>query len=182
MNDESRRNAVVSLAVYPDTKDEWEEAAKDDPNADSLSQLIRVAVNRYLHEQTNPSGGDTSEEIHDELTELHTRQEQFEQHLDGIKGQLTDVREAVTKASVGPETEALAEDIFDLLPPKMEVHTEPALSGLDDGVPAPQPGSVEWLSERLDVPRYQIQSALDHLRETTYAVQQTDDDCYFKEV
>lgn len=182
MSDENRRNAVISLAVYPDTKDEWEAAADEDPNADSLSQLIRVAVNRYLHEQAGASSGEVTQEIHDQLTELNTQQKQLAQHLDGIKGQLTDVREAVTGESVGPETEALAEDIFDLLPSKKEVHTEPVLSESDDGVPAPEPGSIEWLSQRLDVPRYQIQAALDHLQETTYAVQQTDDGCYFKEV
>jgi hypothetical protein len=182
MSDENRRDAVISLAVYPDTKDEWESAAEKDPNADSLSQLVRVAVNRYLQDRANGSSGEVSQEMHEQLTELNTQQKQLAQHLDGLKGQLADIREAVTGESVGPETETLAEDIFDLLPSKKEVHTQPVLSESDDGVPAPEPGSIEWLSQRLDMPRYQIQAALDHLQETTYSVQQTDDGCYFKEV
>jgi len=40
MSNEERRNAVVSLAVYPDTKDEWEDAVQEDPNTDPLSQLV----------------------------------------------------------------------------------------------------------------------------------------------
>lgn len=114
MNDEDRRNEIVTFAVYPDTKDEWESAAQDDPDADSLSQLVRVAVNRYLHDRAKCSSGEVSQEIHGQLTELNTQQEQLAQHLDGIKGQLTDVREAVTGEAVGPETEALADDIFGL--------------------------------------------------------------------
>jgi len=46
------------------------------------------------------------------LTELNTRQKQLAQHLDGIKRQLTDIRKAVTSVVVGPETKALADDIF----------------------------------------------------------------------
>jgi len=49
MSNEERRNAVVSLAVYPDTKDEWEDAVQEDPNTDPLSQLVRVAVSQSLH-------------------------------------------------------------------------------------------------------------------------------------
>ena len=182
MNDEDRRNEIVTLAVYPDTKDEWESAAQDDPDADSLSQLVRVAVNRYLHDRASGSSGEVSQEIHEQLTELNTQQEQLAQHLDGIKGQLTDVREAVTGEAVGPETEALADDIFEMLPSKKEAHTEPVISETADGVPAPEQRSIEWLSERLDVPRYQIQAALDHLQETTYAVRETDDGRYYNEV
>jgi predicted transcriptional regulator len=181
MSDEDRRNEIVTLAVYPDIKNQWESAAQDDPDADSLSQLVRVAVNRYLHDQVNGSSEEVSQEIHEQLTELNTQQEQLAQHLDGIKGQLTDVREAVTGEAVGPETEALADDIFEMLPSK-KAHTKPVISETADGVPAPEQGSIEWLSERLDVPRYQIQAALDHLQETTYAVSQTDDGRYYKEV
>lgn len=182
MSDEDRRNEIVTLAVYPDTKDQWESAAQDDPDADSLSQLVRVAVNRYLHDRANGSSGEVSQEIHEQLMELNTQQEQLAQHLNGIKGQLTDIREAVTGEAVGPETEALADDIFEMLPSKKEAHTEPVISETADGVPAPRQGSIEWLSERLDLPRYQIQTALAHLQETTYAVSQTDDSRYYKEV
>ena len=75
--------------------------------------------------------------------ELNTQQEQLAQHLDGIKGQLTDVREAVTGEAVGPETEALADDIFEMLPSKKEAHTEPVISETGEGVPAPEQGSIE---------------------------------------
>ena len=80
MNDEDRRNEIVTLAVYPDIKDQWESAVQDDPDADSLSQLVRVAVNRHFHDRVNGSSGAVSQEIHEQLTELNTQQEQLAQH------------------------------------------------------------------------------------------------------
>lgn len=184
MSDEDRRNAVVSLAVYPETKEAWESAATDDPNADSLSQLIRVAVNRYLTDEQGGTQGELPQEVHEQLTDLNSQQKRLSQHLDEMKGQLADIREAVVGSSVGPETEALADDIFEILPSKMDLETNSVFP--DDHntgrVPPPEPGSIEWLADQFDVPRYQIQTALDHLQETTYAVQRTDDGEYYKEV
>lgn len=181
MSEGSSRNAVVTLAVYPDTKEKWKKAVNEDPDADSLSQLIRVAVSRYLHEDTG-SSEDALQEVHQQLTELNSQQNRLAQHLDEIKGQLTDIREAVTGSAAGPETEALAEDIFELIPTKKEVHTESVFPEDESSVPPPAHGSVDWLSEQFDVPRYQVQASIDHLQDTTYAVQQTDDGCYYKEV
>lgn len=181
MSEESRRTATVSLAVYPATKDEWEKTADADPNADSLSQLIRVAVNRYRHEQSDASGAGT-QDLQEQLTELNTQYERLAHTLDEVKGHLGEIRESVKGPTVRPEVEDLADEVFNLLPTKQEAHTESVLADQDDGVPAPLPGSVEWLSDRLDAPQYQIQTALNHLQNTTYSVQQTDDGRYFTEV
>ena len=83
-----------------------------DAGAAGRAGRLSVAVNRYLHNRANGSSGEISQEIHEQLTELNTQQKQLAQHLDGIKGQLTDVRKAVTGEVAGPETEALADDIF----------------------------------------------------------------------
>lgn len=95
MSDDDRRNAVVSLAVYPNTKEEWESAVRGDPDADTLSQLICVVVSRYIHERSSGSNRGVSEEFYEQLTELNTQQERLARHMDEIKGQLTDIREAV---------------------------------------------------------------------------------------
>lgn len=182
MSDQTRRTAVVTLAVYPATKEEWEAAAENDPNADSLSQLVRVAVNRYLNEQFGDSSRGVSQDVHEQLTELNSQYGRLASEFDELKGQLTDIRDEVTGTTVGPEIEALAEDVFEALPSKQEAHTESVLSESGTGVPAPKPGTVEWLATQFEAPQYHIQSALDHLQETTYAVQQTADGQYYKEV
>lgn len=179
MTDHETRDEVVTLAVYPSTKEEWERSVRDDPNADNLSQLVRVAVNRHLHQSTQDG---ISDELHDQLASIGTQQDQIVQSFDEIKGQLTDIREAVAGSSVSPETKALASDIFELLPTEQDVNTDSVFADSEDGVPAPEHGSVEWLSDRLEVPRYQIQNALDHLIETTFAVQTNEEGAYFKEV
>lgn len=184
MSDENRRDAVVSLAVYPDTKEKWENASEEDPNADSLSQLVRVAVQRYLYERDNDSSGEISEEVHELLRNMNNQQEALAQRMDELKGQLTDVREAVSGEEVSPEIEALAEDVFEALPTEEEVRTDSVFSGEFNttGVPAPQPGSIEWLSDQLDTSRFRIQNALEYLQRSTYSIKRTNDGIYYKEV
>lgn len=182
MSEQDHQDAVITVAVYPETKAEWEEAVEDDLNTDSLSQLIRLAVSQYLADQSSGTGGAFSEELHEPLTQLNTQQDRLTHQLDELEGQLADIREAVVGSTVGPETEALADDIFELLPSEKEVQTDPVLSEDERGVPAPEPGSIEWLTEQFEAPRFQIQTALEHLQETTYAVQHTDDGLYYTEV
>lgn len=183
MSDRDQRSEMVGIAVYPETKEEWQQAAEDDLDADTLSQFIRVAVNRYIYNRSNGPGDEISEEVHDQLTELNAQQEALGRRLNEITAQLSEIREAVVGAEILSDTEELANDIFDLLPSKQDVQTDAALSGdYDPGtVPAPEPGTVEWLSNRLEASRYKIQTALDHLDKTTYAVDQTDEGQYFKE-
>jgi hypothetical protein len=184
MSEEKQRDSRVSLAVYENTKDEWEQAVVEDPNADSLSQLIRVAVSQYLHDEYGSSTQGMSEEVHAQLNDLNSHQEATLQRLDQMNGRLGDVREALAGTEVDAETEALADEIFEVLPSEQDLHTNSVFAdSTDDGsVPAPEPGTIEWLSERFDVPRYQIQAALDHLQEMTYAVQQAEDGIYYTEM
>lgn len=177
---------MISFVVYPETKTEWQEAVESNeyPNIDSLSQLARIAINQYLHDQSSGSGAEVSQEVHEQLTELNTQQEGINQRLDEIKGQLSDVRETVVGSEISSETEELAQDIFNILPTKQEVQSDPVLSGdyETQGVPAPREGSVEWLSDQLGAPRYKVQTAIEYLQENTYVVQQTDESGqYYKE-
>jgi hypothetical protein len=184
MTDRDCRDEMIGIKVYPDTKEEWEQAVKDDPDADTLSQLVRVAVSRHIHDRSGSTGGGISEEIHEHLTDLNTQQQSVAQRLNEINGQLKDIHDAIVGSAIDSETKELAEDIFDLLPTEQDVQTNPALSGDYDisGVPAPEPGEIEWLFGRLDAPQYQIQTALNHLQESTRAVKQTEDGQYYKEV
>jgi hypothetical protein len=183
VTDQNQRSEMIGLAVYPDIKEEWKQAVEDDPDADSLSQLIRVAVSRHIYDRSK-SGSEVSQEIHDELTELLSQQQTLDQRLNEMSGQLREIRDAVVGSEADPVIEELANDIFELLPSEQEIQTSAVLSGDYDtkGVPAPEPGTVEWLSNRLDASRYRIQSALNHLEQTTYSVKQTDDGRYYKEV
>jgi len=184
MSGQNRRSERIQLAVYPDTKEEWEQAIERDPNVDSISQLVRLAVNLYLNDDSNRSGASVAQDVHEHLTDLNTRQEKVLQRLDQVNGRVTDVRDAVIETEVGSEIEALADDVFEELPTKQEVQTNSVFTDdFDiDGVPAPEPGTVEWLTEHFGAPRYQIQSALDYLQEQTHSVKQSDDRHYYKEV
>lgn len=184
MSDQNRRSERIQLAVYPDTKEEWARAIKKDPNVDSISQLVRLAVNLYLNDDNDTSGASVAQDVHDHLSDLSTRQEKMLQRLDQVNGRVTDVRDAVVGTEVGPEIEALAEDVFEELPTEQEMQTDSVFTDdFDvDGVPAPEPGTVEWLTEHFGVPRYQIQSALDYLQEQTHSVKQSEDGQYYKEV
>jgi hypothetical protein len=75
MTDRDCRDEMIGIKVYPDTKEEWEQAVKDDPDADTLSQLVRVAVSRHIHDRSGSTGGGISEEIHEHLTDLNTQQQ-----------------------------------------------------------------------------------------------------------
>ncbi|MFB6236099.1 MAG: hypothetical protein ABEH81_13475 [Halopenitus sp.] len=184
MSDQNRRNCRVELAVYRDTKEEWERAVENDPNVASVSQLVRLAVNLYLNDDNDTSGASVAQDVHEHLTDLTTRQQKVLQRLDQVNGRLTEIRDAVVGTEVGPEIEALADDIFEELPTKQEMQTNSVFTDDFDveGVPAPEPGTIEWLNEHFGAPKYQIQSALDYLREQTHSVQRSDQGQYYKEV
>jgi hypothetical protein len=118
------------------------------------------------------------------LTTISAGQDKLAQQLDEIKGQLSDVRDSVQGSAVRPEIEDLAEDVLETLPSESEIEIDPVMSGEFEtgGVPAPQPGSKEWITERIDRSSLEIQAALDHLRESMYMVQRTEDGRYYKEV
>ncbi|MFP8951656.1 hypothetical protein ACLI4Z_01610 [Natrialbaceae archaeon A-arb3/5] len=44
-----QRTERVGIVVYPETKEEWKQAAENDPDADTLSQFVRVAVSQYTY-------------------------------------------------------------------------------------------------------------------------------------
>ena len=168
------RDCRISLVLHEDTREEWKAAAEEDPHADSMAQYIRTAVNRYKSEDDTSEVG-VPDDLEEQLTDLGTQQKDILRRLDEFRGQLEDVREAV-ESHTDPETEELADDVFDELPPESDVAGNAVISGS-----GPEAGTPEWLSRRLDAPTYRIREALDYLRESTYAVQ-SDGDQYFKEV
>lgn len=104
MSDRGQRSERVGIVVYPNTKEKWEQSAEDDPDADSLSKFVRVAVNRYLHDRSNGSNAEASGEIHEHLADLQTQQQSALQRLDGMNDQLSDIRDAVVGSAVDPGT------------------------------------------------------------------------------
>lgn len=169
------RDCRISIAVHEETRDDWKDAAEDDPQTDSMAQLIRIAVAQYLNDTDDTSSTGVPDGIEEQLSDLAAQHHDITRTLNELRGQSDDIHEAVT-SSVDPETEQLANDVFDLLPSESDVTGTQVVASS-----GPDPGTIDWLNDRLQAPTYRIRAALDYLQESTYAVQH-DDDQYFKEV
>jgi len=150
------------------TAPELMQAIEDDPNADSLSQLVRVAMQHYLSD-TREAGSGLADAARDHLADLSETQQEIADQLDQIDTRLHDIHESVTSTNVSADIEHLADQIFDLLPSREDIELDPAIpdSRTDD---ADHPGTIEWVAAQVDASVFEVQTALDHLQEVTYAV------------
>jgi hypothetical protein len=71
MTEQDCRDEMIGIKVYLDTKEEWEQTVEDDPDADTLSQLIRVAVSRHVYDRAGSSGGELSEGVYEQYCCLY---------------------------------------------------------------------------------------------------------------
>ena len=171
---------VTSFAVDADTKGEWEKHVKEGGYS-SLSHLIRVAMSREVEEESSissdSSSSQTSPETIDKIGTIEERIQELEGNVHEVNSRLKSVEQEVSRPSSDVQT--LASDVFDILPTAGEVESASVVT--NDG---PLIGIVKWLTDRpeLDASRVGIQSALEHLEESTSSVQQNDKGQYYKEV
>lgn len=179
MTDEDGRT-VTSFSVDADTKEKWKNHVKEGGYS-SLSHLIRVAVSREVEEESSVGSdstpSQTSSEVLDKLSTLEERLQEVEGNVHEVNSRLKSVEQEVSRPS--SDVQILASDVFDILPTGSEVESAGVVT--NDG---PSVGTVEWLTDRpeLDASRIGVESALEHLEESTSLVQQNDDGQYYKEV
>jgi Arc/MetJ-type ribon-helix-helix transcriptional regulator len=171
---------VTSFAVDADTKEEWENHVEEGGYS-SLSHLIRVAVSREVEEESETDSGRKSSQLSstvvDRLSTIEEEMQELERSIHEFNSRLKSVEQEVSRPS--SDVQILASDVFDILPTASEVESAGVVT--NDG---PSVGTVEWLTDRpeLDASRIGVQSALEHLEESTSLVQQNDDGQYYKEV
>lgn len=173
--------ARVNLEVPQATKDTWEEAAANDPNAGgNLSGFIRSAVKAKISE--NDSKYDEGENVHEEITEL---KEMVRKLSESLKTTNAKLRELESETKSDPDTEKLANDLFARLPTKDEFEEWHGGEGeyLKLGnhpeedralLKAERGGEPEAFAEVLDCSFLEIQDAITYLRKNTPLIQETE--------
>jgi hypothetical protein len=177
VSDGDRQREQVHLNVYGGEKDKWRETVRNDPNVESLSQLVRVAVTQYI--QSRKDGGGPG------MNGLAEDVDSLSRQLTSLEGQLREVQsslEELSEPTVPPEwtepSDELTAEVFEALPTVSEVQSGGAVDA-----PEPQlPGGKQWLFERIEAPNGEIVAALERLEATTHMVRQTPEGQYFKEV
>ena len=169
----------VKVAVEPEKKDRWEEAVSDTPNVGTLSGLVRLAVEQHIGGNGHGADG-ASEEVAENLSELVEQNRQVINRLDGLEVRLSTVEQAVQQ---DPDVQALANDVFAVLPTKEQVEDDGLPDQLPEehGGPTANSGTVEDIAALVDASELKVQQALDKLQADTARVP-SDDGRYWKEV
>jgi hypothetical protein len=104
------KDADVHIAITSERKEEWEEFLEENPNLDSMTELVRHGVGNYI--ERSQSGGDNGvQEIDWEpvLQPLNDLQGGMEEAMQGIE----EINERVGETKKAAE---LADTIYPLLP------------------------------------------------------------------
>lgn len=172
--------ARVNLEVPQETKDEWVEAAKNDPNAGgNLSGFIRSAVQAKISESQSES--DEGENVHEEIADIKGMVQDLSESLKTTNTRLSDI-ESETKSD--PEREKLANDLFSRLPTKEEFeewHSGKGEQAKLDFQPeedrttlkAERGGKPDAFAKVLDCSSLEIQNAIEYLKANTPLIQET---------
>lgn len=158
---------TVAFRVDEAVKQEWEEAAEG-PEYDSLSHLIRLAVQRELtDEQTTHAGTQATSEADSELLQSLNR---LEREVKEIQNEL---------GAVGRETRA--EELYDLEQVLLEVLPTVEPSSMGDWSPTevdeenpeydPEGETPETLAARIGAEEQAVSDALNRLHENTSQVE-----------
>lgn len=160
----------VNAQIDGERKREWEEYA--DENHHSVSQLIRLAVEKEIHNAHEQASREatTDDDTQRLLSELADEVDRFGRRFHDLENRLATIEQAVTER---PEVQDLANDVFQVLP----IGRETILgaehgSGLEE---PPEPGESptvksglpEDIATALDVEEHEVEDAIDLLRNRT---------------
>ncbi|UTF53413.1 hypothetical protein [Natronosalvus rutilus] len=172
--------ARVNLEVQKETKEEWEKAAKNDPNAGgNLSGFVRSAVMAKINNNSESHG---KEDIHKEITELKDMVADLTQSLQTTNARLSELE---TDIRSDPEIEKLANELFSRLPTEREFEEWHGGKGeklkLDQQpeekrtiVKAERGGELDAFTEILDCSPLEIQDAINYLMKSTPLIQEAE--------
>jgi chromosome segregation ATPase len=176
VSDESRRRDQVHLNVYGGEKEKWRKTVRNDPNVESLSQLVRVAVTQYIQTRRG-DGGPRLNSIREDIESLSRRLQSLEGQLEGLQSSLDELSEDSEPLEWTEPSDELTAEVFEALPTVSEVQS----GGAVDGSESRLRGSKQWLFDRIEAPNGHIVAAIERLEATTHMVRQTPDGQYFKE-
>ena len=159
---------LVNLQVDDGQRERWKAYADDSPEHDSLSQLIRFAVEREIGSSNTTQGNDgLGDGASEQLAELREENRQLRAKIDGLAESVERIDDRLAEPS--GEIRELASDIFEVLPARDLVVDEqgnPRLShgfGLPDDQNKVYDGTPEAVAENMGIDNYQALRALDLL-------------------
>lgn len=173
--------ARVNLEVPQATKDKWEEAAENDPNAGgNLSGFIRSAVQSKINESESES--DEGENVYEEITELKGMVRDLSESVKATNTRLSKIE---SESKSDPDTEKLANDLFARLPTKDEFEEWHSGQGErlklgnhpeedKEVLKAERGGKPEAFAEVMDCSFVEIQNAITWLRKNTPLLQEVE--------
>ncbi|WP_394739605.1 hypothetical protein [Natronococcus roseus] len=181
----SEKTKRVNLAVSEEKKQRWEEYQQNDPELQSMADLVRTAVEREIarDSQETPVESGASDrkvaEVLDEVTRLSDQMRSFEGRLKNIEDQTT----------TNPEIERLKGEVYDLLPDEKpgtegwedEVYTINKASGegTTEGMPDGWEGTPDAFADALSEPIHLVEEAAEKLHSESRSVLKTEDGEYY---
>lgn len=188
-NSNASERAYVSTQITKQQRDEWKQYAEDNPNIDSLSHLLRLAVTKEIQSDNNSSSNTANtdaiesqlSEVLESIQELDSRIHEANSRLDGVERQLT---------NSAPEVKELANRVFEILPTEAELIADthqPVIDADDEHSSGRvvQTGRIDHLATHLGVEEVRVGEALQKLQEDTALINTrsiNNETRYFKEV
>jgi uncharacterized phage infection (PIP) family protein YhgE len=171
----------VNLEVPDKTKERWEQAANNDPNAGgNLSGFIRAAVQSRINE--SESASEESGDVGEELADIKQMIQNLSESVDTANRRLSKLE---TEVKGDPDIEKLANKLFAQLPTKDEfdewhsgqsetVKLTKQPTENTERVRAERGGDIEAFAEVIDHPLSEIREAVAWLRKEVPLVQETE--------
>lgn len=153
------RDTTVAVKISEDQKAKWESYIEENPEVESMSHLLRLAVNKELADSqaTQQIQVETETEASTELLEGLQR---IEDRLNGVEGRLGAI-ERESEAE-GPSYD-LQKVVFELLPSSAEAP--------NDAQPHEWAVTTDDLAKKVGTNTEDIQNTLDRLIDTVSQVQ-----------
>lgn len=180
--DRERFNMVLS----PQQKAQWEDYLDENPNVDSLSHLVRLAVSKEIAGSPGdgPDGGSDDLAVH--MAELVDQNQEVVERLKSLEARLGTVEQSLQE---DPDIQKLANEVFGVLPTTEDIQEwEPPQKPLPDKLPEAQgdpiaySGDLSDIADLLDVSDLKVRKALEKVQADTARVRERGDRRYFKEV
>lgn len=180
--DRERFNMVLS----PQQKAQWEDYLDENPNVDSLSHLVRLAVSKEIagSQGDGPNGGNDDLAAH--MAELVDQNQEVVERLKSLEARLGTVEQSLQE---DPDIQKLANEVFAVLPTAEQIKDweapqKPLPNKLPEehGGPLAYSGEPSDIASLLDVSDLKVRNALDKVQADTARVRERGDGRYFKEV
>ena len=161
---------MVNFRVEQSQKRKWEEHVEGSNEYTSLSQLIRLAVERQINEPGRNEGG-LDAATKDRINELVERSRQTEGKIDRMQDRLETVEKHLQEAP--EDIKKLAGEVFDVLPQKpsdrevKRLFSDKTTPVIGDVV---ESGKIEDIASYLNEKEYEVRRAIENLQQDTSLV------------